>query len=121
MNCEKCGKPCQLRPNMFHWRGQSFTGWYCPDCNALWENKDDSMFAHITKVDEKEQTMKKVTPEEMFAMYRDITYQQQQEGRGMEGIYIPPATWEEVDEQRKAIFKRMARNMNCVSAEFSKE
>ena len=47
MNYEKCGKPCELRPNMFHWHGQSFTGWYCPDCNALWENKDDSLFAYI--------------------------------------------------------------------------
>ncbi len=65
--------------------------------------------------------MKKVTPEEMFETYRVTTAQLQQEGRGMEGIYIPPATWEEVDEQRKTIFKRMARNLNCVSAEFSEE
>jgi len=42
MKC-KCGKECILKDKMFHLRGRSFSGWVC-ECNALYENKEDSMF-----------------------------------------------------------------------------
>ena len=44
MNCKNCQKPCELREKMFYYRGTYFTGWVCNDCNALYENKDDSIF-----------------------------------------------------------------------------
>lgn len=46
MKC-KCGNKCILKENMFHWRGKNFTGYLCEECNAFWENKEDSMFSHI--------------------------------------------------------------------------
>lgn len=45
MKC-KCGKECVLRDGVFHLRGESFSGWVC-ECNALYENKEDSMFKFI--------------------------------------------------------------------------
>lgn len=38
------GKP---RPESMYWRGRYFAGLYCKKCNALYDNPDDSMNAHI--------------------------------------------------------------------------
>lgn len=52
MKC-KCGKECVLKDNMFNLKRKSFSGWVC-ECNALYENKKDSMFSSVlcTKDDE---------------------------------------------------------------------
>lgn len=34
--CPKCGQPLQRREAMFHWRGDTRPGAYCPACNAVW-------------------------------------------------------------------------------------
>ena len=46
MNCNKCKEPCNLKNNMFYFRGRYFTGWVCKPCNALYQNKEDSMFEY---------------------------------------------------------------------------
>lgn len=46
MKC-KCGQICKLKEKMFYWRGKNFNGYVCIACNALWENKEDSMFEYI--------------------------------------------------------------------------
>lgn len=49
----KCGKEFVLKENMFYWRGKYFTGYVCEECNALYENKEDSMFDHIRNQNER--------------------------------------------------------------------
>lgn len=39
--CPKCESPeIEVKPNMFHWRGNSFAGHVCKHCNALWDYDD---------------------------------------------------------------------------------
>jgi len=42
--CPKCGGPLQPKGGTMYFRGQFFAGLLCRNCNALWDNPDDSMF-----------------------------------------------------------------------------
>ena len=53
-----------------------------------------------------------VTPEQLFEAYREAMYTLRREGRDTHGAYIPPVTYVEVDDQRKAIFEQMADHVN---------
>ena len=44
----KCGRAFEERPNQFHWRGRSFSGLVCSECNSLWNNPRDSFLAHVS-------------------------------------------------------------------------
>ena len=57
-----------------------------------------------------------VTPEQLFEAYKEATYQLRRDGRDMEGVYIPPVTYAEVDDQRKAIFEQTADQLNSLLA-----
>lgn len=46
-HCKKCKKPTEVRKGMFHWRGKSFSGLVCEDCNALYDNPEDSFNKHV--------------------------------------------------------------------------
>lgn len=47
--CPKCKKPLAKRAGHFHWRGRDFHGLVCDDCNALWNDSEDSFIAHVTQ------------------------------------------------------------------------
>ncbi len=47
MTHHKCGMEVKLEYNCFFWQGVYFSGWVCEKCNALFENKEDSMFEYI--------------------------------------------------------------------------
>lgn len=55
--------------------------------------------------------MKNITPQEVYELYRDAIYRQKQEGTLPDGWLLPPATWEEVSEQGKALYAQMALKM----------
>lgn len=38
--CPKCEGEVESKPNMFHWRGNSFAGLVCKDCTSLWDYDD---------------------------------------------------------------------------------
>lgn len=38
--CPKCDAELETKPNMFHWRGQDFSGLVCKECNSLWDFDD---------------------------------------------------------------------------------
>lgn len=58
-----------------------------------------------------------VTPQELFEAYQQtIREQQGQDNEPPEGVYLPPATYAEVDEQRKAIFEQTADHVNRLLA-----
>jgi hypothetical protein len=46
--CPKCESPeIEVKPNMFHWRSNSFAGHVCKNCNALWDY--DDLFIKFTQ------------------------------------------------------------------------
>jgi transposase-like protein len=47
MKCKRCGAECERRTGLMNWRGVSFASWLCRACNALYEDEEDSMLAHI--------------------------------------------------------------------------
>jgi len=47
--CPTCTTKMEARPNMFHWRGEYFSGIVCTPCNALYDNKNNSFKDHVFK------------------------------------------------------------------------
>jgi hypothetical protein len=40
--CPKCELPdIEIKPSMFHWRGNNFAGHVCKSCNSLWDYDDN--------------------------------------------------------------------------------
>lgn len=44
-HCMNCMGRLERRPRMFHLRGRDFQGLVCIECNALWNDPEDSFFA----------------------------------------------------------------------------
>jgi len=64
---------------------------------------------------------KKMTPQEMYEAYRNVSCKLKQKGVLPEKLELPPATWEEVSEEDKARFAQMALKANSISAEFTSD
>ena len=43
----ECGSKLIIKEGMFHWRGKCFSGLFCEQCNALFNNPADSFESHI--------------------------------------------------------------------------
>ena len=48
--CKKCNKQMEVRSGMFYYRGQSFSGLLCVDCNALYINPEDSFKDYLNNL-----------------------------------------------------------------------
>jgi len=65
--------------------------------------------------------LKKMTPQGVYEAYRNVTSKLKQKGILPERRALPPATWEEVSEEDKAMFAQMALKVNSIAAEFTTE
>ena len=43
----KCSHQLVRKPEMFYWRGRFFHGMVCEECNALYDDAEDSFFEHV--------------------------------------------------------------------------
>lgn len=46
---KKCGNNFVIKPNMFFWHDQYFSGLVCEHCNALFDNPEDSFLTVAIK------------------------------------------------------------------------
>lgn len=59
-DCPKCGPGVRrvVREGLFYWRGTTFSGLYCEQCNGAWDNPVDSFEEAIRATAESESAAK---------------------------------------------------------------